>query len=191
MKRVLLAAVLGTIGMFVWSFVAHMGLPLGELGVSEIPNEAPVLGAMQSSMGDQAGLYIFPGMGIGAHPTRAQRSEAMSHYQEKLDANPSGLLIYHPPGAKGTIGGHLVTEFVTEFLEAFLASLLLAWATLGTYSRRVAFVLTIGFVAAITTNVPYWNWYGFPSIYTLGYVFSQLIAFLVLGLIAGKVLKTV
>ncbi len=191
MKRVLLAAILGAFGMFVWNFAAHMLLPLATMGVSEIPNEAPVLSAMHSSMGDQSGLYIFPGMGAGPHPSRAQMNEAMSHYQEKLDANPSGLLIYHPPGEKGITAGHLITEFVTEFFEAFLAALLLAWATLGTYSRRVAFVLTIGFVAAITTNVPYWNWYGFPAAYTLGYVFSQLIAFLILGLIAGKVLKTV
>ena len=51
--------------MFVWTSIAHMALPLGEAGINEIPNESAVLNAMQSSMGDNAGLYIFP------HPSGA------------------------------------------------------------------------------------------------------------------------
>jgi hypothetical protein len=189
MKRVLLAAFLGAIGMYLWMFVAHMATPLGTMGISEIPKEAPVLSALQSSIGNAPGMYLYPGAAV--HGTRAEQQEAMKHYQEKLDANPSGLLIYHPAGLKMNMAPMLILEFVTEFVEAFLACLLLAWATLGTYGRRVAFVTTIGWVAVLATNVPYWNWYGFPATYTVAYMFTQLVGFLVLGLIAGKVLRTV
>ncbi len=191
MKRVLIAGLFAGIGMFLWMSIAHMALPLGRIGVSEIPNEAPVLAAMQASLGDHSGLYIFPGMGLGPNPTHAEQNNAMAHYQEKLNANPSGLLIYHPAGAKALTPAQLITEFVTELVEAFLASLLLARAALGTYSRRVAFVTTVGIVAVLATNVPYWNWYGFPTDYTIAYMFTQLVGFLVAGLIAGKVLRTV
>src|SRR5215469_17816680 len=60
--RILLAGVLGGIAMFVWTSIAHMALPLGEAGIAEIPNEPTVLTAMQGSMGEKAGLYIFPGL---------------------------------------------------------------------------------------------------------------------------------
>jgi hypothetical protein len=63
MKRVLFASLHGGIAMFVWAFVAHEVLPLGEAGVREIPNEAPVLSAMRSSIGDASGFYIFSGYG--------------------------------------------------------------------------------------------------------------------------------
>jgi uncharacterized membrane protein YphA (DoxX/SURF4 family) len=159
------------------------------MGISEIPNEAPVLSAMQANIGNASGMYLFPGSGLGK--SREEQRAAMAHYQEKLDANPSGLLIYHPSGVKIKMPSMLLIEFVTEFVEAFLACLLLAWATLGTYSRRVAFITTIGWVAVLATNVPYWNWYGFPTTYTVAYMFTQLVGYLVLGLIAGKVLKTV
>ena len=182
MKRVLLAAVLGAIGMFVWMSLAHMVLPLGHIGFSEIPNEPAVLSAMSASLGDHSGMYIFPDLGVSKNAT---------HYQEKLNLNPSGLLIYHPAGAKALAPAQLITEFLTEFVEAFLCSLLLARAALGSYSKRVAFVTTIGIVAIFATNVPYWNWYGFPSDYTIAYMFTQLVGFLAVGLIAGKVLKTV
>ena len=189
MKRVLLAGILGALGMFVWMSLAHMVLPLGTIGFSEIPNEQAVLDAMHTSIGNQGGLYLFPGAGV--NKSRAEQREAMKHYQEKLDTNPSGLLIYHAPGARMLAPSQLAIEFLTEFIEAFLASLLLARAALGSYGRRVAFVLTIGIVAVFVTNVPYWNWYGFPGAYTVAYMVTTLIGFLVLGLIAGKVLKTV
>lgn len=189
MKRVLLAGFLGALGMYVWMFLAHMITPLGTMGISEIPNEPPVLSAMHASIGSTPGMYLFPGAAVNG--TRAEQREAMKHYQEKLDANPSGLLIYHPPGRRMMMPSQLVIEFATEFIEAFLASLLLAWATLGTYARRVAFVTTIGWVAVLATNVPYWNWYGFPTAYTIAYMFTNLVGFLIVGLIAGKILKTV
>ena len=191
MKRVLLAGLLGGTTMFVWATIAHVVLPLGRIGISEIPNEAPVLAALQASLGNNSGLYMFPGFGAGNNASRAQTNSAMGHYQEKLAANPSGLLVYHPAGAKAMTPAQLITEFLTEFLEALLASLLLARAALGSYSRRVAFVTTVGLVAVLATNVPYWNWYGFPGSYTISYMVTQLIGFLVVGLVAGKVLKTV
>jgi len=43
--------------------------------------------------------------------------------------------------------------------------------------------------AAITTNIPYWNWYGFPGSYTVAYVGMQIVAFLVAGLVAAAVLQ--
>jgi hypothetical protein len=191
MKRVLLAGFLSGLGLFVWMSIAHMLLPLGRIGISEIPNEAPVLATLQASLGNQSGLYFFPGMGVGNNPTRAEMNYVMGHYQEKLNANPSGILIYHPAGMKGLTPAQLIIEFVTEFLEALFACLLLAWGNLGSYGRRVAFVTTIGWIAMLSTNVSYWNWYGFPTNYTISYMFTQLFGFFIVGLIAGRVLKTV
>ena len=58
--KILLTGILGGIVMFIWTSVAHMALPLGEAGVREIPNEAAILSVVQSNIGDQTGLYIFP-----------------------------------------------------------------------------------------------------------------------------------
>src|SRR5579871_768970 len=113
-KRILLGGVLGGIAMFIWAFVAHMLLPLGYTGFSEIPNEPPVLAAMQSSLGQKSGLYLFPGLGLGPQYTTQQRNAAMKNYDQKLAANASGLLLYHPAGAQGVTGGKLGKEFITE-----------------------------------------------------------------------------
>lgn len=188
-KRVLLAGVLGAIAMFIWSFVAHMVLPLGYTGVREIPNETTVLGAMQASLGQASGLYLFPGLGAGPNPTSTQRNAAMKNYEPKLAANPSGLLIYHPPGAKGITGGKLGLEFLTEFVEALLAVILLAQTRISSYAGKVGFITLVGIVAAVTSNIPYWNWYGFPGNYTAAYMTMQIVGYLAAGLLAAAVVK--
>jgi hypothetical protein len=81
--RILLAGILGGIVMFVWTSIAHMALPLGEAGITEIPNESAVLSAMQSSIGDNPGLYIFPGLGAGKNAMREQKNEAMKQMQQE------------------------------------------------------------------------------------------------------------
>ena len=189
MKRILLAGLLGGIAMFIWTSIAHMALPLGEAGIREIPNEAAVLSAMQSNIGE-AGLFFFPGFGLGPNPSREAQHEAMKHMDEKLAQHPSGIMMYHPAGSRPFVmARYLSIEFVTEVLEAFLVVYLLSLTRLTTFGARVAFVTVAGVLAAIATNISYWNWYGFPAVYTSAYMFIQVVGFLCIGLVAAWVLK--
>jgi hypothetical protein len=187
--RILLAGILGGIAMFIWTSIAHMALPLGEAGINEIPNESAVLGAMQSNMGDKTGLYIFPGLGVGKNATREEKSDAMKQMQQKIAANPSGILMYHPPGRPFAFGKSLAVEFSTEVLQAILVIWLLAQTRIGSFAGRVGFVLIAGFLASITTNVSYWNWYGFPGVYIASYILIEIVGFLLVGIVAALLLR--
>ena len=187
--KILLAGILGGVVMFIWTSIAHMALPLGEAGLREIPNESAVLGAMQNNIGEQTGLYIFPGPGVGKNATRQEKNEAMKHMGEKMATNPSGILMYHAPGRPFTFGKWLGIEFGTELLEAILVVFLLAQTRIASFAGRVGFVLAAGILAAIATNVSYWNWYGFPCVYTAGYMFIQIIGFLCVGVVAALVVR--
>lgn len=188
-KRILLAGILGGIAMFAWSAIAHMVLPLGMTGISEIQNEAPVLSALQTAVGGSSGLYIFPGMGLGPNPSMKDVNAAMPQYEKKLASNPNGLLIYHPPGGKAMEPRQLVTQFLTNFIEALLAAWLLSRTRLASYGSRVGFVFLVGVVAAISTNVPYWNWYGFPTSYTTAYMLIEIVGYLAAGLVPAAVMR--
>ena len=187
--KILLAGILGGVVMFIWTSIAHMALPLGEAGLREIPNESAVLGAMQNNIGEQTGLYIFPGPGVGKNATRQEKNEAMKHMGEKMATNPSGILMYHAPGRPFTFGKWLGIEFGTELLEAILVVFLLAQTRIASFAGRVGFVLAAGILAAIATNVSYWNWYGFPCVYTAGYMFIQIVGFFLVGIVAAFVLR--
>jgi hypothetical protein len=190
MNRVILAGILGGVVMFIWTAIAHMLLPLGEAGVSQIgvENERPLLEAMKANLGDRHGFFIFPGLNIDPKATSQEKKDAMKQMADKSASGPAGILIYHPTRPV-TFGKWLGIEFVTELFEAILVVCLLAQTRLTTFAGRVSFVTTAGILAAITTNVSYWNWYGFPKRYIAAYMFIQIVGFFCIGVVAALVLK--
>ena len=174
-SRVLIAGLLGAIAMFIWSTVAHVVLPLGEAGISQIPNEAPVIAAMQSSIGDRDGLYFYPWVDP-KDPNMMQKSA------ELMKTNPSGLLLYHPPGhGKADMMPLMVQEFVKQLIIALIAAWLLSMTVIATFVNRVVFVTAIGVAMALSTNASYWIWYGFPLHYTLAYMLIEVVEMLFAG----------
>jgi hypothetical protein len=174
--RVAIAGILGGIAMFIWSTIAHVALPLGQVGLSQMPNEAAVLAVAHASNGDKDGLYFFPWVDP-KDPQMMQKESAATK------ANPSGLLLYHAPGhGLVDMAGPLVSEFVKEVLEALIAAFLLSLAFVGSYFGRVGFVTLIGVAATVTTNVSYWIWYGFPTAYTLAAMTIEIGDYIAAGL---------
>ncbi len=186
--RAFVAAILGGIAMFIWSFIAHDLLPLGETGMREFKDEAAMLDALKTNLGDARGLYHFPGHKAGPNATRKEKSDAIKRAMEKAASGPSGMLLYHPT-REFTFGKLLGIEFATELLEAILVVFLLTQTGIESFGGRIGFVLVTGILAAITTNIPYWNWYGFPSNYTAAYMSIEIIGFLCVGLVAALLLK--
>ena len=116
--RAFFAAILGGIAMFIWSFVAHDLLPLGETGMREFNDEAPMLDALKTNLGHAGGLYHFPGHKAGPNATRQEKNDAMKRAMEKAASGPSGMLLYHPT-REFSFGKLLGIEFATELLEEF------------------------------------------------------------------------
>lgn len=114
----------------------------------------------------------------------------MRQFQQKYMAGPYGILIYHPSGTTPMSSGQLLTELGLNIVEALFAAWLLTQATaLTSFASRLGFVVVAGVLASIGTNVQYWNWYGFPTNYTAAYIFTDVVGFLVLGMVLAKVLK--
>ena len=80
--RVLIAGILGGIAMYVWATIAHLS-PLGAVGAHTIPNERLVVAALQLSLGDKGGVYIYPA------PSQSQSGAAPK-------STPEGMLAYTP-----------------------------------------------------------------------------------------------
>ncbi len=185
--RALLAAILGGIAMFIWSFVAHDLLPLGEIGVREAENEDAMRDALKANLGDTPGFYYFPGHHAGPNATGKEKNEAIKRSMERAATGPSGVLVYHP-SRQFAFGKLLGVEFATELLEAILVIFLLTQTQIESFGGRVGFVLVAGILAAITTNIPYWNWYGFPSNYTAAYMLIEIVGYFCAGMVAALML---
>jgi len=186
--RILLAAIVGGIVLFFWNFVAHDLLPLGEVGVRIMPNEDAITGALQTNLGDNSGFYIFPSGGLTPGATGEQKQAAMKKAEQQMAAGAGGVLIYRPKRIFN-LPKRLIIQFATDVAEALLAVFLLAQTGINGFGGKAGFVLTAGILAAITTNIPYANWYGFPKDFTLTQMIIQIVGFLLVGIVAALLLK--
>jgi hypothetical protein len=172
--RVLIAGILGGIAMYVWASVAHLS-PLAMVGAHTLPDEGLVTAGLQLSLGDKGGVYIYPGP-----QTPSAKGAAKP--------GPAGMIAYDPHG--GTAGPsprQLVTELVLELVESLLLAAIVATAT--GFGQRVMVAALVGLIAAMATNLSYWNWYGFGLDYTLANGFIELIKFVVAGVVIAAVLR--
>ncbi|HEY1631113.1 MAG TPA: hypothetical protein VGF56_07340 [Rhizomicrobium sp.] len=174
--RILIAGFLGSIAMFAWMSIAHMATPLSSTGFSQIPNEAPVLQAMESSIA-KPGLYIYPW-------TDPKDPAAMAKMQAAEKAHGHGLLLYTPAnGARDeSMAPMLIQEYLKEFVQALIASFIVAGMGAASFARRWGTVVLIGVTAAIATNISYWTWYHFPLDFTLAAIFMEIVSGVVAGL---------
>lgn len=184
--RILLAGVLGGLAMMVWTSVAHIALPLGQVGVQNLPQAEAIRGSMGAAVGTKPGLYFFPAM----DPKATDQGEAMAAYEAASRAGPSGFVVYRPAGGAPSMATSIPLETGKLILVALVCAVLLSFAGgLSAYAARAGFVLAIGAVATLTTNFSYFAWYGFPGDYTGAQFAIDLVAFLVGGLVIAAFVK--
>jgi hypothetical protein len=171
MKRILIAGVLAGLAMFVWESVAHMALPLGEMGISTLPDEPALRAALAAHMGSADGLYFYPDMRANANPA----------------AGPWGLLLYHPQlSFSWSVMGW---EALTELVQGVALALLIAMAAVTGFGKRMAIAALVGVAAAVAVSPSYTIWYGFPAAYTAGQMIVAFGDYLVGGVAVAWLLK--
>ncbi|HEY4125095.1 MAG TPA: hypothetical protein VGM36_10805 [Rhizomicrobium sp.] len=173
--RILIAALLGAVAMFIWTSIAHIATPLGSTGFRQMPNETAVLHTMDQSIGTKPGLYFFPWID-------PNDKDAMAKSAALEKVNPSGLLLYRPAG--GGMDANMFPMLVKEFLKQFVQALIAAWIAsmiVGGFAVRWLAVTGMFVSSAIAVNVSYWNWYGFPADFTLAAIIMELVS----GVFAG------
>jgi len=189
-KRILVAALLGAVAMFVWESIAHMLLPLGDAGIQALPNEQAVMATVKETV-KEPGFYLFPAPENRPGMTGEQKQQAMDKSMEQWRTGPAGMLIAHPNGRAATLFGMLATQFGADVLVMLVAALLLSRSIAKGYADRVLFVAWMGLFPALAREIPEWNWYGFPLPYIMAQLAVHLVGFLAGGLVLAKVVQPV
>ncbi len=184
MKRVWLAGLAGGVAMFLWGALSHMALPLGEAGMSRMPKEQPVLSAMSEHL-PSSGLYFFPAPPVS---TSAADREA---WAQRVRQGPVGLLIYHADGQEAMSPKQLLIEMGSNIAACLIVAFLLQWlgGLLASVGRKVLFCALIGLIPGVDVDISYWNWYGFPLVYTLAAILDHFAGWICAGLVMAWVLR--
>lgn len=185
-KRILLAGVLGGLTIFLWSAVSHIKLGLGSAGMKGIPNEAAVLAVMKENIKEPA-LYFFPWMDESQLKTDAD----WEVFKQKVIAGPTGLMIYHPTGEDPLSPKQLLTELGADIVFSLILALVLSLAagSLPSYLARAGVVALLGLVGWLDIHISFWNWYGFPTSYTLAALVDMVVGYALAGLVMAWFIK--
>jgi hypothetical protein len=181
--KIITAAVVGGLIVFVWTSVAHMATPLGTAGLSTLGSgEEAVVAALRAS-GARDGLYFIPG---GDDMPGLTPEQQMERHMKKIEAGPTGLLAYHAgPGVAFSprqLLSELGTTIVAAGIAAFLVSLMAA-----PYLRRAIAVGLLALFATLSLTVSYWIWYGFPLAFIAASLVTELVGWLLAGLAIAKI----
>lgn len=176
--RLLIAAIIGGLVMFIWNAFAHMALPIGEMGMKVAVEQDAAIGALQASATQGEGVYMIPGFA----PEKMSDKAFVEAFQEKYESSPYALVIYQPGGnpALSNMVPNLVKQLATDVLAALVVAWVLALGAFG-FGRRVLIAGALGLFAWLTISLPYWNWYLFPTTFTLGTLLGQVIGWLLAG----------
>lgn len=174
--RALVAGLLGGIVFFVWGAVAHMALPIGEMGMREATAEDPVIAAMKDNL-PGPGVYLLPGLS----PAQMEDAAAVAAYSAKAKASPYAFVVYQPQGEDGmAMGDNLGKQFATDVLSALVVAWVLSLAAIP-FRRRVLAAAALGLFSWLTISAPYWNWYRFPADFSLASLAEQVVGWTLAG----------
>ena len=113
MTRILTGGVVAGIVLFFWGFVAHMLLPLGELGLKSLPTDDGLAAAITKDV-REPGLYVLPGWDM----SKSQSATEMEAHMAKVAKGPYGFMVLYPNGRDPSMGKHLPIEFGTNVVCA-------------------------------------------------------------------------
>ena len=185
MSKIAIGGIIAGFIMFFWSFLAHMFLPVGYMGISATQGEDAVLAALKANAGGD-GLYLMPGYAMFQAKDRSgdEKQKAMQVDQEKGKTAGFALIVYHPEGDEGISGKRLGLQFFSQVIVCWIFSFAL-WAgmpRIRSFGMRVWLVSIMGLLPFVGSDFPSWNWYGFPGAYMVGKLMDYWVGAILAGI---------
>lgn len=181
--RLVIAAVLAGIVMFMWGAVSHMFLGIGDAGVKPMPNEAAMTAAMKTNL-TEPGFYFMPGMEKAHQATEQEQETWAAKYKE----GPTAILIYNPTGEEAMSPRQFGVELGSNIAAALVVGMILMLGAVS-FSRGVTIATLIGLAGWLSINVSYWNWYRFPTNFVTAELIDQIVGWLLSGFVLGFILR--
>ena len=178
-KKILGAALLGSIVMFVWGGFSHLVLFVGA-GFRRLPDEDKLIELLKTEKNEQ-GLYFFPSKEF-RHSTKEQDMV----WESKFRNGPAGLLVFRAIGGNPFSAEKLVIQFLSNLSSVLIAAFIAAALYAG-FWRRVFIVTLLGVAACSAVSTIYWNWYGFPTDFFIAQLLDMSIGFFLAGLVICKI----
>ncbi len=181
--KILLAAIVGGLLMFMWGFVSHEVLSLGTTGFKFEPTSPATVAAVKTAF-PEAGIYMVPGPEGDPKDEKVQEA-----WMAAAHKGPYAMVISQPGGTPEGMSQQLVVEGASNMLAVLVAAMLLAITSIRSFVGRLLFVTMFGVAAWASISVSEWNWYRFPTDYMLAQLADQAAGYFCAGLAVAAIVK--
>jgi hypothetical protein len=181
--RLILAATLGGIVMFMWGAVSHMVLNIEGSTLKPMPNDAAISAALKANI-SEPGVYFLPGLDMTKNATEAEQTAFAAKYKE----GPTAMVVYHPTGNDLFTPRQFGTQVASDIGAALFGSIVLFFAG-ASFLRGVIISVLIGVAGWVAILVPYWNWYRFPFEFVRADLIDQVAGWFLGGLVMAFILR--
>lgn len=188
--RIVFAALIGGVVLFLYGMISWMGLPFHTAALHTLPGDPAQVDAWLRAV-PAAGVYHYPGFPHnpdGSPVTDAQMNECM----ERMRRGPVvSLMVVHPKGVDPMAGSTFALSFAQNCAAALVAAILLSIASpaLRRYWQRALFVWGLGVFAMFNSYLPAALWWGYSADFVAADLLDALLAPLLAGLAIATVLR--
>ena len=157
MKRILAATTIAAVALFFWGFIYWAVLEPALGVIQTAPDETALAASLSEHLKDE-GTYMIP-----------RDTTDMEALTKRHTAGPLVTIMFHPQGAPLMDPSVFAAGFAHMWISVFLMALLLRWISrfLGSYRQRLGFVVWIGVIEAVFSNLGRPIWYFQPWGYHL------------------------
>ena len=166
MKKSIVGIFVGTAVLFVWGAISWMALPWHNMTMKKIGNEPEFAQYVIHNFGS-GGVYFMP-----------STPHAMG--------GPMVLASIAPEGAR-PMGQAMAIAMLIQIAAAFLVSFLVYEGNVRKYRDRVGCVVVFALAAGFVCFLPNWNWWCFPTQYTIVNMMDLVIGWFLAGLAIAKI----
>lgn len=178
MKALVKGGLLGGVILFIWGIISWMVLPWHMTTLHTFKDEKAVAAVVQVNV-PAAGTYVLPSM--------SQAQAAKEAATPAATAAPVPVIFATVAFERPTSMTYpMIIALIYQIIAAFLVTWMLTKTNLG-YWGKVGFVLVFAITVDLITHLPYWNWFHFPTDYTLVAAADLLIGWFLAALVLAKV----
>jgi len=185
MNKLIVPSLLTAVVVFIWMFISWAVIGWHNIDLNTLPNGESLTEQMSQNI-TEPGIYLYPGQ------PEDESDEGMKAWTERYKAGPNvNFMVYNPAGADPMDPMQFIKSFIINFIAAFIAGVLLMMtlAQNPSFWRRVIFVMMLGMFAAFVGPFVEWNWWSYPTGYSMVVAADLCVTWFIAGLVLAWRIK--
>ena len=187
MGKLITGGLVGGAIVFIWGMISWMVLPWHNLSWQKFTDATAIEQALVANA-PHKGIYMLPNECPMDKNLSPEEKKALQEKNfEKMKKGPFAFIVMNPNGIGSSMPVCMAKGLLIQILSAFFMTLLLLKSRIESYGGSVIFTVLFALAAGIVCYLPSWNWWGFPTMYTLVEMADLLAAWFLAGLILAKI----